>query len=441
VTGERAPGATRWGRLSSLTARNPPSYTVKMDLRRCLCVIGLAAFAAGVACSSSNSGPGTGSGSGGSPGSGGKTGGSGGGTGSGGSGSGGSVTNGSGGGGGTTVIDAPIGGDDASDVVMPAGDASASMRRHGMSAGCGKPPGAVGAQKVTIPTCTNCSAKMGNCPRDCVAPEFAPGGPSSRAAGGQDFTSRNFTIALPGNYQNNMAYPLFLGGGGCGSVGAGYAPPGANAGITVNLAILAVQGPQDGGCFADGGIACSAAAANIPWCVNAPEMPYVRGILKWVESNFCVDLDKEFIGGSSSGAWEAITNACGDADQLRGFVSIAGGKREHRWPCNGPMAAFMIADTGDGGNPIGPLPQLSTPSLDSYGSAPERDDLLTRNGCQGKTGTMYDPKYPKCLKYDCPAAYPVVWCALAGGHTNTTDGGVNYQAAIWPFFMSLPPPP
>ena len=413
-----------------------------MHLRGCLRVIGLAALVAGAACTSS-SGPGTATGSGGSPGSGGSsvppaTTGSGGGMGSGGSASGGSP---GGTGGGAPAIDAPVAGGDASDVSMSPGDATLSLRRHGKSAGCGKPPAQVGAQKVTIPTCTNCSAKMGNCPRDCVAPEFAPGGPSSRMAGGQDFTSRNFTIALPANYQNTTAYPLFLGGGGCGSAGAGYAPAGSKAGITVNLAILAVAGPQDGTCFSDGGIACSATAANIPWCVNAPEMPYVRGIMNWVESNFCVDFDKEFIGGVSSGAWEAITNACGDADQIRGFVSIAGGKREHRWPCNGPMAAFMIADTGDAGNPIGPLPQISTPSLDSFGSAPERDDLLKRNGCNGTTGKVYDPKFPKCLKYDCPAAFPVVWCALAGGHTNTTDGAIEYQAAIWPFFMSLPPPP
>ena len=61
--------------------------------------------------------------------------------------------------------------------------------------------------------------------------------------------------------------------------------------------------------------------------------------------------------------------------------------------------------------------------------------------CQGTTGTVYDPKYPSCIKYNCPAAYPVVWCALNGGHVNTSENGINYQQAIWPFFMSLPPTP
>ena len=83
------------------------------------------------------------------------------------------------------------------------------------------------------------------------------------------------------------------------------------------------------------------------------------------------------------------------------------------------------------------------PHLDSHGSSAARDELLVRNGCTGGVagGTQYSAQYPKCVKYNCPAAFPVVWCALGGGHTNTQDGGVDYAAAVWPFFMSLPPTP
>jgi poly(3-hydroxybutyrate) depolymerase len=280
---------------------------------------------------------------------------------------------------------------------------------------------------------------MGNCPRDCIAPEFLPGAMSS---GGRDFTSRPFSIELPAGYQQDKPYPVYMGGAGCGGGGGGY-DPGVSGAIVIRLAILTGNGYPDSACFADGGEACSALGdpAKCALCVNSPEMPYVRAILSSVESHYCVDLDKEFIGGSSSGAWEAITLGCGDADQLRGFVSAAGGKREHRWPCTGPVAAFMITDSDDTQNPVGPLPQINTPHLDSFGSAPERDELLTRNGCTGTTGTMYDPAYPKCLKYDCPAAYPVVWCELSGGHTNAIFGGIDYRKAVWPFFMALPPSP
>jgi poly(3-hydroxybutyrate) depolymerase len=279
---------------------------------------------------------------------------------------------------------------------------------------------------------------MGNCARDCVAPEFAPGGVS---AGGRDFTNRGYSIQLPAGYQQTTAYPVFLGGGGCGSGAGGYAPPGAN-GIQVNLAILGGTSP-DGNCFADGGQACSAIATNasLSVCVNSPEVPYVRAILNFVESNFCVDLDKEFIGGTSSGAWETYSVGCGDADQLRGIAPNAGGKREHRWPCKGPQAALMIANSADGANPV--VTAGLEPHLDSHGSAAARDELLMRNGCQiTDKGTIYDPAFPACLKYpSCPPAYPVVWCELNGGHTNTNEGGIDYSRAIWPFFMSLPARP
>ena len=153
-------------------------------------------------------------------------------------------------------------------------------------------------------------------------------------------------------------------------------------------------------------------------------------------------LDKEFIGGESSGAWESITLGCGDADQFRGFVSIAGGKREHRWPCTGPIAAIMIANTGNTDNPIGPLPQINTPSLDSFGSAPERDELLLRNGCKGTDSVAYDAPYTMCRKYTgCPAAYPVVWCDIPNGnHTQTNQGNVKLANAMVPFLLGLPSP-
>jgi polyhydroxybutyrate depolymerase len=197
-----------------------------------------------------------------------------------------------------------------------------------------------------------------------------------------------------------------------------------------------------GNCFADGGIRCTPDIANVADCVNGPEIPYFLSVMNWVEANFCVDLGSEFAGGGSSGAWEAILAGCGAANTLRGIYSLAGGLREHRWPCNGPIAAFMIVSDNDTNNPVGPLPKLFTIE-DSFGSAPARDEMLTRNGCVGKATAPYDPGYPACVKYTgCPAAYPVVWCEFAGGsHNNPTFNGVNYLNAVAPFLFGLPPAP
>jgi poly(3-hydroxybutyrate) depolymerase len=325
--------------------------------------------------------------------------------------------------------------------------AIAGNGRHGMSPGCGMAPAGANSNnfinhKLPIPECTGCTATAGNCTRDCIAPEFAPGGVSDQEAGGESFTNRDFSIELPKNYSTTTPYPVFMGGGGCGGGppqnGSGYGINETGA-IQIGLGYLVR-------CFADGGSACSGQQKLEPLCVNGPEIPYVRAVLKWVESNFCVDLSKEFIGGGSSGGWEAMTAGCGDADQLRGFISVSGGKREHQWPCMGPMAALMVVNGLDTANPIGQPDQPNVAfntDLDSYGSAHERLDLLTRNGCVGTATTMYDPAYPDCAKYTgCPADFPVIWCDIpTGGHDNTRDGNTDYTNAMWPFLSSLPSEP
>jgi poly(3-hydroxybutyrate) depolymerase len=198
---------------------------------------------------------------------------------------------------------------------------------------------------------------------------------------------------------------------------------------------------QIGDCFADGGIRCAPNIANVGECVNGPEVPYFRVMQRWVESNFCVDMGKEYIGGGSSGAWEAMLIGCASADTVRGFYSVAGGLREHRWACNGRSAAFMIVTDVDTLNPVGPLTKINV-AEDSFGAAPARDEILKRNGC-GTTSSPFDPKYPSCVKYNgCPAAYPVVWCEFTGGaHDNPTFNNVNYGNAVAPFLLGLPPAP
>jgi hypothetical protein len=321
-----------------------------------------------------------------------------------------------------------------------------SNARHGKSAGCGTAPvGAVSTgftnHKLMIATCSGCTAKMGNCPADCIAPEFAMGGVAYKANAGEDYNNRDFSIELPANYNPGTAYPVFYGGGGCGG-----SPPQNGDGFGVGETGTIKVGLQYvNGCFADGGTSCAGSVANEPLCVNGPELPYFQAASKWVESNFCVDLGNVFIGGYSSGGWEAFTLGCGAADLVRGFVSDEGGKREHRPPCKGPVAALMVAGLADTTNPIGPLAAIDT-NLDSFGSGPGKDEVLMRNGCTGTATAPYDPAFPACVKYTgCPAAYPVVWCPLPGaGHNNSSYMGVNYSGAsgpMWKFLSTLPPAP
>jgi hypothetical protein len=333
----------------------------------------------------------------------------------------------------------PDGGAGAGGAAAGAGGAS----RVGMkSAGCGKPPnGAVTTaftnHRIAIPPCAACTVP--HCPSNCIAPPFVPGGVNAQsAANGETFVDRDFTIELPKNYSPDTAYPVFFGADGCGPKpplkGAGFSVPGEDGAIKVGL-------QQVDECFADGGQQCAHDVKNVAACVNGPELPYFLAVQKWVEENFCVDLGRELIGGGSSGAWEAIMAGCAAATSLRGFYSLAGGKREHRWACNGPVAAFMIVTDADTLNPVGPLASINA-GLDSFGAAPARDEILQRNGCAGKDFVPFDPKFPACVKYTgCPAAYPVVWCEFAGGsHDNPTYDNVNYLNAVVPFLLGLPPP-
>jgi poly(3-hydroxybutyrate) depolymerase len=321
--------------------------------------------------------------------------------------------------------------------------------RTGMkSTGCGKlPMGAVATSftnhRISIPACAGCTVP--NCPKTCIAPPFVPGGRDAQStSNGETLVDRDYTIELPAGYDQNHPYPLFFGANGCGPMppltGAAFSAPGEDAAIKVGLQQVSLQ--SVGTCFADGGIRCAPDITNVSDCVNGPEIPYFLTVMSWVEENFCVDLGSEFAGGGSSGAWETLLAGCAAANKLRGIYTLAGGLREHRWPCDGPIAAFMIVSDADTNNPVGPLSKLFVIE-DTYGSAPARDEILARNGCVGKATAPYDPKYPACVKYTgCPATYPVVWCEFAGGsHDNPNYGGVNYLNAVVPFLTGLPPAP
>jgi poly(3-hydroxybutyrate) depolymerase len=274
------------------------------------------------------------------------------------------------------------------------------------------------------------------------------------SSGTWDFNTRNFGVQLPNNYDPTKPWPVILEGGGCtggptNNGGGFYAGEGGNA-IRVGLSYVAQ-------CFADGGewagmapgFGCAPDYAHIGICVNTPEVPYIKAAIAWLESKLCVDMGRIFIGGYSSGAWESSTMGCALADVIRGQVQTFGGLRIHRPMCTGPVASLMVGGGADTDNPVGPLATVSQ-FLDSFGLAPQRDELLARNGCQGTATAMYDPAYPACVKYTgCPAAYPVVWCFLPGvghGGNNVSYNGVQYTPGstvnplMWTFLSKLPAP-
>ncbi len=234
------------------------------------------------------------------------------------------------------------------------------------------------------------------------------------ATGGTyDWTHRNYFLRLPTGYDPTKQYRLEIGGSGCGgtdTVGqeGGYALQDNKQTGNIQVALSYLASSKGGACFADK-------------FVDPPDLEYFDAVLAEVESRYCIDKANVYVHGYSSGAWLTYMLGCARAGIVRGIATSQGGSRLTRPACTGPIAAILSAGNDPANdNPIGPLDPNSSEakSLDSLGSAAARDDILKRNGCTDLTATKpWDPTYPTCVQYtSCPAAYPVVWCPINGGH-------------------------
>ncbi len=318
---------------------------------------------------------------------------------------------------------------------------------RGMSTGCGKQnavdePGTFSKHDIDVTG---------------VDPQYVADHPASQ--GGYTWTHRNYFIRLPQGYDPSVAYPLVFGGGGCGSTdgmsgsGGGSNPVKGTAdqNNVIQVGLSYMWGNGQGACFQDEG-------------VNTPDVPYFDSVYNEITTNNCVDLEKVFIGGYSSGAWLAYTMGLARGGIVRGMAAGAGGIREERWqpPANIPFAMLGITGTDDGANPVhrtkdgtscagteaegcwGGETICGFPGAEDCfdtGSAAARDFILNLNGCGGSDGpTEQWGEWPECKKYtNCPAAFPVVYCMPVGGHT---DGGERFNPGGWDLlWKTLPPVP
>lgn len=284
-----------------------------------------------------------------------------------------------------------------------------------------------------------------------VSPNYLVGGDSYESSGPYDYQFRPYSVRLPLGYDPSKPYTVIFGGGGCGGNAQNFSNnPGAGYDIDKQKEVIFVGLAYIAGCFSDGGGGTNDRA-------DSPEPAYVHDVLQEVQANYCVDKSRVFITGHSSGGWESFTVGCALANELRGIAPVSGGLRNHRPACTGPQASIMVEALGDTTNPIGPI-EPPKGNLDSGGSAPARDEILKRNGCvppdfqfmytadntkEAKAGnaphTPWDPAFPACVQYTgCPAAYPVVWCALDGGHQADKEGDIDYKLAMMKFFNALP---
>jgi poly(3-hydroxybutyrate) depolymerase len=290
--------------------------------------------------------------------------------------------------------------------VTPPPDGGMPMGLTGKSEGCTKPP-ADGTGKYNM----HMVAVSG------IAATVKP------ATAGASWTNRVYYLDLPAGYNPTTAYPIIFGGGGCGGAlisngnNGGFGVLQANNTMAIQVGMSYVWAQGGGACFNENG-------------ADNPDLPYFDAILKEVESNYCVDKGKVFVGGYSSGGWESYMLGLARGGVVRGISPAAGGLHAMRPPdTNVPIAALLLTGGDDTANPA------TGPS----GSDAAMTLILGINKCTGTATVPWATACPGCgcIQYTgCPAAYPVVRCRPPGqGHT---DGGGAFKTAIWATWSTLP---
>jgi poly(3-hydroxybutyrate) depolymerase len=293
------------------------------------------------------------------------------------------------------------------------GSGGAKASPQGMSAGCGMAPA------PTDTTGTFAHHTLAVVGVDPVLVSTTP------PTAGSSWTTRDYYVQLPINYNPSKPYPVLFGGADCGGA---VVTNGQNGGFAVldGTQTQAIQigmsyvWPQGGAaCFDDSG-------------ANTPDLPYFDALLNQVEASYCIDRGKVFVGGFGSGAWEAYMLGLARGGVVRGIATAGGGLRMSRPPAsNGPIAALLLTGFND----------TVDPTTGPTGSDAAMNLILQNNCCQGTTTVPWETtclSCGPCVRYTgCPAGFPVVRCTPppAAGHT---DGGSDFKTAIWQTWMSLP---
>ena len=277
----------------------------------------------------------------------------------------------------------------------------ASTRADGQTSGCGMDPGQFpNAQYVQY--------------------HLSVSGPDVDANMQPKVRDRIYYVRLPTTYDQTVPSRVVYLAPGCGGNNATEVIRLYSA--SVNDAVLVAMMPLPdqpyNGCFDE--------------TMNSIEYPFFDALHKKIESTLCVDPDRQFYAGFSTGARLGMMLDCAFSDVLRGTATIQGALPPLPACKTHPIAAFFVADTQETGNPY-------------QSNVMAAQHVATQNGCTGtfQNATTFDPMTTAaapattaCVKYTgCPAAYPVVFCTTMGqGHMTFEPWS---DQAFWNFFKQF----
>jgi poly(3-hydroxybutyrate) depolymerase len=146
------------------------------------------------------------------------------------------------------------------------------------------------------------------------------------------------------------------------------------------------------------------------------DVAFLRAMLDWLDTNYCVDKGRIFSLGFSYGGIMSDTIACQMGSTFRAIAPIAGVMFGNTNSCvDQPVAAHMTHGSAD-------------TTLEISGGITARDYLIATNNC---TMTSQPIEPSPCVEYTgCDAGYPVIWCEHTGGHNVPSFA----SAAIATFF-------
>jgi poly(3-hydroxybutyrate) depolymerase len=218
-------------------------------------------------------------------------------------------------------------------------------------------------------------------------------------------TARTFIVGLPAGYNGSRAERLVLAFHGRTGTAAQIAGTGTRGyyGLRARMTDTIFVAPQ--------GLGTAADATDTGWPnTNGQDIAFVRALLAWAGTNYCVDQSRIFATGFSYGGIMSHTIACQMSDVFRAVGPMAGAIFGRTTSClTHPIAAWITHGTMD---------TAAAGGVDYSAGQTARDRIVALNHCQATT-TAVAPS--PCVSYDgCDSGYPVHWCVHDGAHVIPT---------------------
>lgn len=193
---------------------------------------------------------------------------------------------------------------------------------------------------------------------------------------------------------------------------------------------------------------------DVPLCYdnrnpNSNDFIFFPWLQKFIESQFCVDTNHEFLTGYSSGGWVMQQMNCKFPTAIRAAAAVTGcepgtpadpGGSQPTCDTTGKQAVFYVHDTTDNTNPYACILPGCTRMLKQNG--------CTVTDCSDPTSTTLTTAYAppagvtlpqgaQCRQFNgCPTDYPVVFCTTTGLAHGQNDTNWGVDKMFWDWFVN-----